>query len=74
MPSIIAPFCLAAISRRSARSSTARLDFSPVSARARSINCGSRSTLVNAMMRSSGSLYERLYNDVTLPALRPLVE
>src|SRR5699024_10757336 len=49
MPSIIAPFCFEAISRRSARSRTARFDCSPVSALARSMSCGSKSTLVTAI-------------------------
>lgn len=49
IPSIIAPFCFAAMSRRNARSRTARFDRSPVSALARSMSRGSRSTLVTAI-------------------------
>lgn len=49
-PSIIAPFCLEAISLRRARSRTARFERSPVRIRALSMSPGSRSTLVIAMV------------------------
>jgi hypothetical protein len=56
IPSIIEPFCFEAIRRRKARSRTARFDFSPVSALARSSNFRSKSALVTAMMGHLPSL------------------